>query len=98
MICDFCNADGAITTFDCADHTLLIAIALERETEHRSIGPWAACADCAGDVRADNRDALVERAFTQAGLIVESEQFSRLLIRTLHAGFFEHRLPGRGGR
>jgi hypothetical protein len=92
-LCDFCSGQPVVVAYPCRDFTI-------SDVPVGSTGAWAACADCAQLIDADQRDALAWRAVDRANrnlLVGETgpvpvpadELFAWL--RTLHELFFAHR-------
>jgi hypothetical protein len=58
VVCDFCKAEvNRSTCFSVPAKDFTVPV-----IPHRSIGSWATCPDCAELVRANDWDALVDRA------------------------------------
>lgn len=90
LLCDFCSGQPVLWSYPCRDFQFPEGIG--------SAGAWAACAECARLIDADQREALAQRAvhvadrdliFGWTGSTPITEEESALaLMRDLHALFF----------
>ena len=75
-VCDFCTAPGATDVFEVPDFQLTPV--------HRSTGGWAACAECASMIRADQRKDLLRRSLDRMAF----SKFTAPAIQELHERFW----------
>lgn len=96
IICDFCSGRPVVAAYPCRDFTIPDC------PEIGSLGPWAACADCARLIDTDQRDALAWRAWRLAnrsvlgdtgslGELGIPEDAGLARMHALHDLFFAHR-------